>query len=597
MASPPRVDASLAAEQDELRAIRAHLEAWRERLGESLGPVSAAAGAPGLQRLRFLAGFAWTDLFERPQHGENLLKNLRMRLRALLRPLLTVATLFLLMALLVFFTGIRNGTTHHLQAGIVDPAINGVRVEYFGRGMIAPQLVETIRGTRLEQAADGTPRVRFGAGGDPVFGYVPAGSPAGDLQPGAWGHHPLGMKFLRVGRAVDDPEAKVIGFGVSTLVAGPLLAAERPRAGALPRNDDADGLYVSRALLRRLGYADPDRLPEGGTVTVLYGKDDRPIQVPVLGVSATLDRDFVVSEGFHHRWQRDEYNPERSLGRFSFTGFATHDAAARFREHAAAQWEVGDDGKFRLGAVEEVAGGFAFDVTLRQGRLEEDFIREGLLAFLLDDWPGAAPGVAFPPRVYTPYHPGQVKYIYMTVYPRPVLLDRAVMEQVRETLKAEHELQMDFSSLNKLLMIGEISQALEWIGRILGTALGGFTLLIIMLTFQEAIARKSKKLGVQKAIGLSNRTVLGLYVLQAVYTWLCALALFACAWLVLDLLDVPERVAASFTAVELGRFFLLDAGGLATILVATLLLSILSTLLAVWRLALLTPAELLIDRE
>ncbi|HEY5788996.1 MAG TPA: ABC transporter permease [Gammaproteobacteria bacterium] len=586
--------AALAAEQDELRAIRAHLDAWRERLGSALGPLEEVPGRAGGQRLGFLLRFAWTDLFERPQHGENWLKNLRLRLRALLRPLLTIATLFLLIALLAFFTGIRNGTQQELAAGLVDPSINGVRVEYFGRGMLPASLVDTVGNLGLERAADGRRVLRFG-GGEPVFGYAPLSRP-GTLQPGAWGHHPLGMKFLRHGAADDDPEGKVIGFGLSTRVAGPLLADEQPLAGARLASDDSDGIYVARGLLRRLGYPG-DALPPGGRLTVLYGREDLPIEVPVVGVSATLERDFVVTEGFHYRWQRDEFNPQRAVGRFGFTGFAAAAEATDFRDYVAGQWETGEDGKFRLGAVEPSSAGFGFDVALRRGQLDEGFVREGLLAFLLDDWSGPAPQLVFPPREYTPYHPGQVKYIFMTVYPRPLLLDRALMDEVKELLKSEHELQMDFSSLNKLLMIGEINQALDWIGRILGFALAGFTLLIIMLTFQEAIARKSKKLGVQKAIGLSNRSVLGLYVLQALYTWACAALLFAAVAALVVAVDVPGRITALFEQFAVERFFQLGAGDLAAILAATLLLSIFSTLLAVWRLALLSPAELLVDRE
>ena len=586
-----------SAEQSEIRALHEHLARHREGMAQALQPEAGPFRDSTVRQVLFLALFAWTDLFERPQRSDRFIRNLRLRLRAILRPMLTIATLFLLMLLLVFFNGIRHGTTAHLESTIVDPAINGIRVEYFGQGMIPLEMVKSIRKTVLHRDAAGKIDVAFDGHGEGVFGFAAKGK-GGAISPGAWGHHPMGLKFLKAGTSEATPQNKVIAFGVSTLVEDPMLAGEKPIHGHLFRDNNEDGVYVARPFLERLGYKDLSQLPKDGKVSVLYGRSDIPVRIKLIGVSDNIDKDFLVTEGFHYRWHHGEFDPEEAVGRFTFTGFTDAAAAGKFKDFVTQQWDTGEDGKYRLGDVEKAGEYYSFDVNTRFGTLERSFIREGFVPFLLEEWDGdSKPRLAFPPRDLTPYHPGQLKYIYLNVYPKQVLMKRAVMHQVRNALKEKFQLQMDFSSINKLLMIGEINQALTWIGQILGVALAGFTLLIILLTFQEAITRKSKKLGVQKAIGLSNRKVLAVYLFQALYTWVFALLMLGGTVAAAAAMELPKRVAEHFQMVEIQNFFLLSTHDVVVILVATLVLAVVSTLMAVWKLAVQSPADLLIDTE
>jgi len=539
-------------------------------------------------RFKFLWTYAFKDLFELPQKSNSIVKNLINKISAIFRPLINIGTLLMLMCLSVFFYGLLNGTSSYLNSSIEDPSICGIRVEREGN-VIDEQLIKTVIKTSMIKN-NNKKQIVFDKSTNSVF-------------TGSWGHYYIGFKILKAGKnELKSKKDYYVAHGITTLANDSIIKNLKPIYGAKFQNNNTDGLFISYELFSNLGYKSFEEIAENeNKLILLYSEDNHFIPVPIVGISDKIDKDFYVTEGFAHRWNENEYNPDKKIGRFSIKGFKNTKDAIDYQKIARNFFPESD---FRVERIELLDNIYSFDITTRYKTINKLFIKEGKFHFMQEEWKKISnssfmPELTFPKEEMTPYEPGQIQYLNMIVYPKSDYLNLNDMKIIQKALFDNFKLKMDFSGLIKLIQIADINKIFTMITNIIIISLAIFSLVIIYLTFSESIHRKYKKLGIQKAIGIKSSEIIIMYNIQAFYIWFFSFIFFCIIAYLAYLIDISSFIASYFENVEVKKFFsasFMSFTWIITIII-TLFICLCSATIAVLRFSFKEPAELLLDKE
>ena len=539
-----------------------------------------------LSKILFILSYSFFDLLERPQLTNSSMKNFFKRLSAWFKPIINIVTLVLLLFLSVFFSSILHGTINYLERSINDPTVSGLYVERKEKQAIDNKVLNFIRNISIDNSNSFIDL--------PKETNVQNNSQRSVFK-GAWGHHNLGLKILKSNKksfnSIDD---YIVTFGISVLVEDYLLKKAKPIYGRTFVNNDENGLFISYNLLKRLGYKSLDDLSKNNKVILLYGESKIPIVFPIIGVSEIMEKDFYITEGWDYRWFHGEYDPSTKIGRFSITNFSDYNNAKIFRNIALQLLSNKDYIVEQIVSDENL---YSFDIIRRYTKIDPEYVKDGLFQRMLLKYDfQKKPKLIIYRKSHTSYEPNQLEYLYITVYPKKEYLNLESMQKIQTKLE-KYDCEMDFSSIHKLIQIAEISSIFYIVTQIILGSLFIFSIFIIYTTFSESISKKYKKLGVQKSVGLNSFNILSIYSVQAFYIWFFAVASFIILSAIAYTFNAHNLIIHYYNNVEITSFFAINYSLITIYFIATLLISLVSAFLAVWKFAIQKPSRLLLDKE